>query len=53
MQDRLVKEMRLRDIRSMAEGQAFLAEYMCLWNEKFTVEPRDPRSAHRPWTACG
>jgi hypothetical protein len=33
LQDRLVKEMRLRDIRSMAEGQAFLAEFMCLWNE--------------------
>jgi len=50
LQDRLVKEMRLRGIRSMAEGQAFLAEFMRLWNEKFAVQPRDPRSAHRPLT---
>ena len=50
LQDRLVKEMRLRGIGSMAEGQAFLAEFMRLWNTRFVVEPRDPRSAHRPWT---
>ena len=50
LQDRLVKEMRLRGICSMAEGQAFLAEFMRLWNTRFVVEPRDPRSAHRPWT---
>lgn len=53
LQDRLVKEMRLRGICSMAEGQAFLAEFMCLWNDRFAVEPRDPRSAHRPWTKTG
>ena len=50
LQDRLVKEMRLRGIGSMAEGQVFLAEFMHLWNERFAVEPRDPRPAHRPWT---
>jgi hypothetical protein len=49
LQDRLVKEMRLRGIASMAEGQAFLAEFMPLWNAKFAVAPRDPRPAHRPW----
>lgn len=53
LQDRLVKEMRLRDIRSMAEGQAFLAAFMAMWNAKFAVEPRDPHSAHRPWTRTG
>ena len=53
LQDRLVKEMRLRDIRSMAAGQAFLAEFMRLWNAKFSVEPRDARSAHRPWSKTG
>jgi hypothetical protein len=50
LQDRLVKEMRLRGIGSMAQGQAFLAEFMCVWNAKFAVEPRDPCPAHRPWT---
>ena len=53
LQDRLVKEMRLRGIGSMEEGQAFLAAFMGLWNEKFAVEARDPRSAHRPWTRSG
>ena len=53
LQDRLVKEMRLRGIGSMEEGQAFLAEFMRFWNEKFAVGPRDPRSAHRPWTRSG
>jgi transposase len=53
LQDRLVKEMRLRGICSMAAGQAFMAEFMHLWNERFAVEPRDPRSVHRPWTKSG
>jgi transposase len=50
LQDRLVKEMRLRGIGSMAQGQAFLAEFMGVWNAKFAIEPRDPCPAHRPWT---
>jgi transposase len=50
MQDRLVKEMRLRNISSMEAGQAFLAAFMRFWNERFAIEPRDPRSAYRPWT---
>jgi transposase len=49
LQDRLVKEMRLRNICSMEEGQAFLAEFMRIWNDRFAVEPRDPSAAHRPW----
>lgn len=48
-----MKEMRLRGISSIEEGQAFLAEFTALWNAKFAVEPRDPRSAHRPWTGTG
>lgn len=53
LQDRLIKEMRLRNICSMEQGQAFLAEYMRFWNGRFAVEPRDPRSALRPWTGTG
>ncbi len=40
----------MRGIGSMEEGQAFLAGFMRLWNAKFAVEPRDPCSAHRPWS---
>ena len=50
LQDRLVKEMRLRNISSMEAGNAFLASYIAIWNERFAVPPRDETSAHRPWT---
>ena len=50
MQDRLVKEMRLRGIATMAEAEAYLPEFMAAWNQKFAVDPRDASSAHRPWT---
>jgi hypothetical protein len=50
LQDRLVKEMRLRNIGSIAAAQAYLPEFILGWNEKFAVEPRDAVSAHRPWT---
>jgi hypothetical protein len=52
LQDRLVKELRLRNICSIAVGQAYLAEFMIAWNKTFAVPPRDAASAHRPrrWT---
>lgn len=50
LQDRLVKEMRLRGIASMEEGNAFAATFIAFWNDRFAVPPRDARSAHRPWT---
>jgi transposase len=50
LQDRLVKEMRLRNISSIAAAQAYLPEFIVEWNQKFAVEPRDAASAHRPWT---
>jgi hypothetical protein len=47
-QDRLVKEMRVRGISTIEEGNRFLEEfYIDYWNERFTVEPADPRDAHR------
>jgi transposase len=49
LQDRLVKEMRLRGIATMAEAEAYLPEFMVTWNQKFAVDPRDASSAHRPW----
>jgi len=50
LQDRLIKEMRLRNISSMEAAQAFLPSFIQKWNEKFAVEPTDKVSAHRPWT---
>ena len=49
LQDRLVKEMRLRNISSMAAGNAFLASFIGFWNERFAVPPRNESPAHRPW----
>jgi hypothetical protein len=49
LQDRMVKEMRLRNIDSMEAGNGFSQTYMTLWNEMFAVPPRDETSAHRPW----
>ena len=50
LQDRLIKEMRLRNISSMEAAQAFLPSFMLKWNEKFAVAPSDAIPAHRPWT---
>ena len=50
LQDRLVREMRLRGISSIEEAQAFTPAFIAAWNEKFAVPPRDSQDAHRPWT---
>jgi len=51
MQDRLVKELRLEGIGSIAAANAFVPRFIAMWNVKFTVPPREAASAHRPWTA--
>jgi len=48
LQDRLVKEMRLRGIASMAAGHAYLPEFIADFNARFAVLPRQPEDAHRP-----
>jgi transposase len=50
LQDRLVKEMRLRNICSISAAQAYLPEFILEWNKKFAVPPRNETPAHRPWT---
>ena len=50
LQDRLVKELRLRGIATMAAAAAYLPEFMAAWNRKFAVAAREAASAHRPWT---
>ena len=50
LQDRLVKEMRLQNICSMEAANGFLPTFVGMHNKRFAVEPRDPVSAHRPWS---
>ena len=47
LQDRLVKEMRLRGIGGIAAGNAYLPTYMADYNRRFGVAPRNPADAHR------
>ena len=47
MQDRLVKEMRLRDISNIADGNVYLPEFMQDFNCRFAVIPRSQYDAHR------
>lgn len=47
-QDRMVKEMRLRGIRTLEEGNAFLRQYLPIYNRRFSVAPRQPEDLHRP-----
>ena len=47
-QDRLIKELRVAGISTFEEGNHFLEEtYIPYWNERFAVEPAEPRDAHR------
>jgi transposase len=46
-QDRLIKEMRLRNICSIEEGNAFLPEFLDEVNRRFGKEPAQPENAHR------
>jgi len=47
-QDRLVKELRLRQIATIKEANEFLESYyLPLCNARFTVEPAAPLDAHR------
>jgi len=50
LQDRLPKEMRLRGISSMAEGNAYLPEFLQDFNARFAEDPRSDVDAHRPLT---
>ena len=47
LQDRLVKEMRLRGICGIGAGNAYLPEFMADHNRRFGVAARNPADAHR------
>ena len=51
LQDRLVKEMRLRGISSREAGNAYLPEFIADFNQRFGVQPISQHDAHRPLTA--
>ena len=51
LQDRLVKELRLRSISDMQSGNAYLPEFLDDFNKRFAVVPRSNHDAHRPLLA--
>ena len=48
LQDRLIKEMRLRGIGSLEEANRFLAEYLPLYNRRFARKAAKQEDLHRP-----
>ncbi|AOZ09438.1 ISNCY family transposase [Cupriavidus malaysiensis] len=48
LQDRLVKELRLRGISSMEAANAFMPEFIADYNTRFAKVPRNSHNAHRP-----
>jgi hypothetical protein len=48
LQDRLVKELRLRGIADMQAGNAYLPEFRKDFNRRFAVAARSTHNAHRP-----
>jgi hypothetical protein len=51
LQDRLVKELRLRGISDMETANAFLPQFRAELNRRFAVAPRQAVDAHRPLRA--
>jgi transposase len=50
LQDRLVKEMRLRGMKTVEEANRFLETYLPLYNRRFSVCPKAQGNLHRPLT---
>ena len=52
LQDRLIKELRLRNISTVEKANHYLAEeFIPKFNKRFAVEPKLPTNLHRPLTA--
>jgi hypothetical protein len=47
LQDRLVKELRLRGIDTIEAANAFASEFMADFNRRFGKPPRNPKDMHR------
>lgn len=48
LQDRLVKELRLRNLSTIEGANAYLEEFRADFNRRFAVPPRSTHDAHRP-----
>ncbi len=48
LQDRLVKELRLRGISDRTSANAYLPAFREDFNRRFAVQAREPQDAHRP-----
>jgi transposase len=48
LQDRLVKELRLRDLSTPEAANAYLPEYLADYNKRFACDPPSAHDAHRP-----
>lgn len=51
LQDRLVKELRLRGISTIEAANAYMPEFMADFNARFAVPPRSAHDAHRALSA--
>jgi len=50
LQDRLVKELRLRNINTIKDANAYMPEFMADYNARFGKEPRNGKDMHRPFS---
>ena len=48
LQDRLVKELRLRGLSTPEAANAYVPEFMAEYNERFSKDPKSDHNAHRP-----
>ena len=48
LQDRLVKELRLHGLSTLAAANAWLPTFLAAYNRRFAVAPASPLDAHRP-----
>ena len=51
LQDRLVKELRLRNISTIAEANGYAPSFMAAYNARFAKVPKSAFDAHRPLRA--
>jgi Helix-turn-helix domain len=48
LQDRLVKDLRLAGVSTMADGNVFLPAFVADYNARFGKAPANPKDLHRP-----
>ena len=51
LQDRLVKELRMAGIATLAAANRFLEDYLSRYNQRFTIPPAQRTDLHRPCPA--